>query len=255
VKRTSLDQYSNARVGGIEAIKLTAKDQVLDVRVTDGEGEVVLVSRGGRAIRFPEAEVPLMGRAAQGVRGIKLKPGERVAGMAVPRREGGELVLVTERGWVRRLSLDELQPQGRGGLGTVLLSPAKDTGDVAAAREVHPGEDLMAVTSGGRAVRVKLDAVPKAGRAGAAEKSVSITGNERIAEVTHVAERELPESPEDEPAFASPVSGDEDGGVEIEDAVAPPPSSNGSAPPDATAEPEPDPPARAAEDGELDLFA
>ncbi|MFL5539181.1 MAG: DNA gyrase subunit A, partial [Longimicrobiaceae bacterium] len=194
VKRTALDQYANARAGGIEAIKVTGKDAVADVRVTDGEGEVVLVGRGGRAIRFPEAEVPLMGRAAQGVRGIKLKPGERVAGMAVPRREGGELVLVTERGWVRRLSLDELQPQGRGGLGTVLLSPAKDTGDVAAAREVHPGEDLMAVTGGGRAVRVKVDSVAKSGRAGAPEKAVALTGGERVAEVTYVAEREQPES-------------------------------------------------------------
>ncbi|MFL5383590.1 MAG: DNA gyrase subunit A [Longimicrobiaceae bacterium] len=215
VKRTALDQYANARAGGIEAIKVTGKDAVADVRVTDGEGEVVLVGRGGRAIRFPEAEVPLMGRAAQGVRGIKLKAGERVAGMAVPRREGGELVLVTERGWVRRLSLDELQPQGRGGLGTVLLSPAKDTGDVAAAREVHPGEDLMAVTGGGRAVRVKVESIEKTGRAGTPEKVVTLTGGERVAEVAYVAERELRESagggeePASEEAEDAPDSGEE----------------------------------------------
>ena len=208
VKRTALDQYANARAGGIEAIKVAGKDAVADVRVTDGEGEVVLVGRGGRAIRFPEAEVPLMGRAAQGVRGIKLKAGERVVGMAVPRREGGELVLVTERGWARRLSLDELQPQGRGGLGTVLLSPAKETGDVAAAREVHPGEDLMAVTGGGRAVRVKVEAIEKTGRTGTAEKVVALTGGERVAEVAYVAERELPESPvSDEEPLAEEESG------------------------------------------------
>jgi len=177
------------------------------VGVTDGEGVVVLVGRGGRAIRFPEAEVQLMGRAAQGVRGIKLKAGEPVAGMAVPRREGGELVLVTERGWAKRLPLDELQPQGRGGLGTVLLSPAKDTGEVAAAREVHPGEDLMAVTGGGRAVRVKVESVAKSGRAGAPEKAVALTGGERVAEVTYVAEREQPES----------AVGDEEPAVEAEE--------------------------------------
>jgi DNA gyrase subunit A len=193
VKRTALDQYANARAGGIEAIKVASPDRVVEVRVTDGEGEVVLVGRGGRAIRFPEAEVPLMGRAAQGVRGIKLKAGESVAGMAVPRREGGELVLVTERGWAKRVPLDDLQPQGRGGLGTVLLSPAKDTGDVAAAREVHPGEDLMAVTGGGRAARLRVESIA-AGRAGAPEKAVTLTGGERVAEVTYVAERDRPEA-------------------------------------------------------------
>lgn len=194
VKRTALDQYANARVGGIEAIKVGAKDRVVEVRVTDGEGEVVLTGRGGRAIRFPEAEVPLMGRAAQGVRGIKLKPGEAVAGMAVPRREGGELVIVTERGWAKRVPLEELQPQGRGGMGIVLVSPAKDTGEVAAAREVHPGEDLMAVTGGGRAIRLRVESVAKAGRAGMPEKAVALIGGERVAEVSYVAERDRSQS-------------------------------------------------------------
>ncbi|HEU4561954.1 MAG TPA: DNA gyrase subunit A [Longimicrobium sp.] len=244
VKRTSLDQYANARTGGIEAIKLTGKDQVADVRQTDGEGEVILVGRGGRAIRFPEAEVPMMGRVAQGVRGIKLKDGESVVGVAVVRREGGELCLVTERGWAKRLPLDELQPQGRAGLGTVLHTPSKESGDVVAALESHPNEDLMAVTSGGRMVRVKLDAVPVAGRVGAAEKAVGITGNERISTVTYVAERELPETPgEDEviPAGAIVVVEDNGGaGNGDGDAPAPPtvsaeadaaePSANGSGP-------------------------
>ncbi|HVG45043.1 MAG TPA: DNA gyrase subunit A, partial [Longimicrobium sp.] len=221
VKRTALDQYANARAGGIEAIKIASPDSVVEVRVTDGEGEVVLVGRGGRAIRFPEAEVPLMGRAAQGVRGIKLKAGERVAGMAVPRREGGELVLVTERGWAKRLPLEELQPQGRGGLGTVLLSPAKDTGDVAAAREVHPGEDLMAVTGGGRAVRVRVESVAKSVRTGAPEKAVALTGGERVAEVTYVAERDRPEAAVgDEPEEAFTPA--EEPPVVVEEAVGEP---------------------------------
>jgi DNA gyrase subunit A len=219
VKRTGLDQYANARAGGIEAIKLASPDRVVEVRVTDGEGEVVLVGRGGRAIRFPEAEVPLMGRVAQGVRGIKLKAGESVAGMAVPRREGGELVLVTERGWAKRLPLDELQPQGRGGLGTVLLSPAKDTGDVAAAREVHPGEDLMAVTGGGRAARLKVEAIAKAGRAGAPEKAVTLTGGERVAEVTYVAERDRPEAAVgDEPEEEATIVAAEEPIIETDEA-------------------------------------
>jgi len=216
VKRTALDQYANARAGGIEAIKLPADDRVVDVRQTDGESELILVGRGGRAIRFPEAEVPMMGRAAQGVRGIKLKVGESVVGLSSARREGGELCLVTERGWAKRLPLDELQPQGRGGLGTVLHAPSKETGEVVAALEAHPGEDLMAVTSGGRMVRVKPDAAPLAGRAGAAEKTVSITGNERVATVTYVAERELPETPAGDEPPSAPTGG-EDVAADAED--------------------------------------
>ena len=236
VKRTSLDQYANARAGGIEAIKVGAKDRVVEVRVTDGEGEVVLMGRGGRAIRFPEAEVPLMGRAAQGVRGIKLKPGEQVAGVGVPRREGGELVIVTERGWAKRVPLDELQPQGRGGMGIALLSPAKDTGDVAAAREVHPGEDLMAVTGGGRAIRIRVESVAKAGRAGMPEKAVALTGGERVAEVAYVAERDRPESPVGDEAAAA--AGDSDDGTTVsldEPEIDPGPAAEG-APADAATE-------------------
>jgi len=222
VKRTSLDQYANARAGGIEAIKLTGKDVLVDVRQTDGEAEVILVASGGRAIRFPEGEVTMMGRVAQGVRGIKMKEGETVVGLAVARREGGELCLVTERGWGKRLPLDELQPQGRAGLGTALHAPSKETGPVVAALESHPGEDLMAVTTGGKMVRVKLDAVPMAGRAGAAEKAVGITGNERIATVGYVAERELPETPGDEDLAApgSITAAEGDDGESADDAPA-----------------------------------
>ncbi|HEX9936716.1 MAG TPA: DNA gyrase C-terminal beta-propeller domain-containing protein, partial [Longimicrobium sp.] len=136
-------------------------------------------------------------------------------------------------------------------------TPAKESGDVVAALEGHPGEDLMAVTSGGKMVRVKLDAVPAAGRAGAAEKAVGITGNERIATVTYVAERELPATPGGDgppPAGDIVVVEDTDGGAPVDDgdadappaasADAPEPSSNGGGP---------DTPA-AGGTAELDLF-
>ncbi|HEX8697135.1 MAG TPA: DNA gyrase subunit A [Longimicrobium sp.] len=205
VKRTPLDQYANAR-SGIEAVKLTAKDQVVDVRVTDGEGEVVLAGRGGRAIRFAEAEVPVQGRVSQGVRGIKLKDGEALAGMLVARHEGGEACLVTTRGWARRVPLDELAVQGRGGMGTVLLAPTKETGDLVALREVHAGEDLMAVTTSVRLLRLKPDSVPKSGRAGEPEKVLAFPGQERIVEVTPVAEREAATGEGDEDAGATALT-------------------------------------------------
>jgi hypothetical protein len=139
-------------------------------------------------------------------------------------------------------------------MGTALIAATKESGDLAAAREVHPGEDLMALTAGGRPVRIKMESVPKSGRAGAAEKSVALSGNERVADVAYVAERELPETPDaDEPPIA-PIAGIEPDAEaeetsEIADVV-PPPSSNGSAPPaDESEPPSPEP-----GDGELDLF-
>ncbi|HEX2205512.1 MAG TPA: DNA gyrase subunit A [Longimicrobium sp.] len=206
VKRTALDQYANAR-GGIEAIKLTGADRVVDARVTDAEGDLVLVGRGGRAIRFAVADVPVMGRVAQGVRGIKLKAGESLAGAAIARGDDAELCLVTERGAAKRLAMDDLAPQGRGGLGTVLLTPSKEVGEVAGARELHPGEDLMTVTTVGRTLRVKGAQVPKGGRADAPEKLLALTPHDRVAELTPVAERE--------PSGPRGGGGDDDEGMEL----------------------------------------
>ena len=129
------------------------------------------------------------------------------------RREVGELCLITDRGWAKRVALEDLAGQGRGGMGAPLVTPAKETGDVAAAVEVHAGEDLMAITGGGRTVRVKMDSVPKTARGGAPEKAVALTGNERVAAVTYVAERELPSAPpeeEESPPPPPPVSQEEE---------------------------------------------
>ena len=219
VKRTPVDQYANAR-GGIEAIKLTGNDRVVDVRLSDGEAEVIVAGRGGRAIRFSEGDVPVQGRVSQGVRGIKLKDGEAVAGMAIFRRDAAELCLVTGRGWAKRVSMDDLQPQGRGGLGTVLLTPAKETGELAAFREIHAGEDLMAVTAVGRTLRLKFAQVPLAGRAGAPEKVLPVSGHDRVLEVTPVAERE---ATGDDDEAGLPVVADLSS-----DSASTPPSPNGS---------------------------
>jgi DNA gyrase subunit A len=200
VKRTSLDQYGRPRAGGIEAISLKAGDRVVDARVTDGEAEVVVASSGGRAIRFREDEVPLMGRVAQGVRGIKLKAGETAAGLALVRRDA-ELCVVTDRGHARRVPLEELPVQGRGGMGTAVVGP-KD-GRVAGAREVHPGEDLMAVTAVGRTLRLTVAALGT--DALSPEPALPLSAHDRIVEVTPLAEPARARGDDDD-------GGDDDGG-------------------------------------------
>src|SRR5690606_3648675 len=101
VKRTSLDQFANIRAGGITAIRIQPDDALLDVQLSEGSNDVMLVTKQGRAIRFPEQDVPLMGRAAQGVKGIQLRKGDAVVGMVVVRREA-TLCTVTSQGYGKR---------------------------------------------------------------------------------------------------------------------------------------------------------
>jgi DNA gyrase subunit A len=196
VKRTSLDQYSRAR-GGIEAISLKAGDRVVDARITDGEHEVVLAGAAGRAIRFDEGEVPLQGRVSQGVRGIKLRGQDRVVGMAALRHEG-EVVAVTERGFAKRVPLAELALQKRDGQGNAIHTPGKEMGTLAGMRDVHAGEDLMAVTAVGRTLRIKTAAAPLGTRMSEPERTIAVSAHDRVVEITLLAERE-------------PKAGDDDG--------------------------------------------
>jgi DNA gyrase subunit A len=188
VKRTSLDQYARAR-GGIEAITLKAGDRVVDARITDGEHEVVLAAAGGRAIRFDEGEIPLQGRVSQGVRGIKLRGQDKVAGMAALRHEG-EVVAVTERGFAKRVPLAELPLQKRDGQGNAVHTPGKEMGTLAGLRDVHAGEDLMAVTAVGRTLRIKTDAAPLGTRMSEPERTIPVSAHDRVIEITLLAERE-----------------------------------------------------------------
>jgi len=195
VKRTSLDQYARAR-GGIEAISLKAGDRVIDARLTDGEHEVVLAASAGRAIRFPEEQVPVQGRTSQGVRGIKLRAGETAVGMAAVRHDT-ELLAVTERGFAKRLPVSDLPLQKRDGLGTALHAPTRESGTLAGLREVNGGDDVMAVTAVGRTLRVKGDAAPRGTRATEAELLLALSSHDRVVEVTPLAEREQRNDDED----------------------------------------------------------
>jgi DNA gyrase subunit A len=203
VKRTALDQYARAR-GGIEAISLKTGDRVVDVRITDGEHEVVLAAVGGRAIRFAEGEIPAQGRASQGVRGIKLKGGEHVVGMAALRHEG-ELIAVTERGFAKRVPLAELPLQKRDGQGNAVHTPGKEMGTLAGMRDVHAGEDLMAVTAVGRTLRLKTDAAAVGTRMSEPEHAIPVSAHDRVVEITSLAEREAKPEDDDGPETAPPL--------------------------------------------------
>jgi DNA gyrase subunit A len=186
VKRTTLDQYANIRSGGIAAIRVQPGDRLLDVQVSEGSNDVALVTQQGRAIRFGEEDVPLMGRVAQGVKGIQLRKDDAVVGMVVIRRES-TLCSVTEQGYAKRTPVSEYPPQKRGGLGTVTLDVNPKTGPLVAAKELLDGDELMVITASGSAVRVNAVDVPVQGRATQGKRVIATGAGDRVVEVARVA--------------------------------------------------------------------
>ncbi|MEX0892264.1 MAG: DNA gyrase subunit A [Gemmatimonadota bacterium] len=186
VKRTGLDQYANIRAGGIAAIKVQDGDRLLDVQLSDGSNDVVLVTSKGRAIRFPENDVPLTGRVSQGVRGINLRGGDEVVGMVVVRRDA-TLCCVTARGFAKRTPIGDYPVQKRGGLGTVTLDVGPKTGPLVGAKELQPGDELMVLSARGAALRATADEIPVQGRATQGKRVVALEGEDRVVEVARVA--------------------------------------------------------------------
>ena len=186
IKRTSLDQFANVRTSGIAAIKLTDDDKLLDVQQSDGMNDVVLITRQGKAIRFAEADVPSMGRTAQGVRGIQLRKDDAVIGMVVVRRDA-TLCTFTALGYAKRTGINEYPVQHRGGVGTITLDVSDKTGPLVAGKEVLPGDELMIIAASGAATRVSADDIPVQGRATQGKRVLPIAAGDRVVEVARVA--------------------------------------------------------------------
>ena len=186
VKRTTLDQFANVRSGGIAAIKLQSDDSLLDVQISDGGNDVVLVTRAGRAIRFPEADVPVMGRTAQGVKGMQLREKDAIVGMVVVRRDA-TLSTVTDQGFAKRTPVGEYPVQKRGGMGTITLDVNDKSGQLVAAKEILEGDELMVISASGAATRVTADEIPVQGRATQGKRVLAVSPGDRVVEVSRVA--------------------------------------------------------------------
>ena len=186
VKRTTLDQFANVRSGGIAAIKLQSDDSLLDVQISDGGNDVVLVTRAGRAIRFPEADVPVMGRTAQGVKGMQLRDKDAIVGMVVVRRDA-TLSTVTDQGFAKRTPVGEYPVQKRGGMGTITLDVNDKSGQLVAAKEILEGDELMVISASGAATRVTADEIPVQGRATQGKRVLAVSPGDRVVEVSRVA--------------------------------------------------------------------
>ena len=186
MKRTHLSEFSNPRSGGIIAAGVKTGDQIFDVAISDGNAEVMILSRAGRAIRFPEDQISLLGRTAQGVKGVGLRGNDAVVGMLMVRREA-QVLTITEDGMGRRTPVDEFPLQNRGGLGTMALAGDGEGGTLVSALEVVEGEDVMVVSAGGQVFRVPVTDVPEQRRRSRGKRVVSLAAGDRVVEVTRAS--------------------------------------------------------------------
>ena len=187
VKRTSISEFSRPRVGGVKAAGLKKDDTILDVALSDGTAEVMLLSRSGRAIRFPEDEISIVGRNAQGVKGMTLKDDE-VVGMLLIRRDSTVLT-VNEDGIGKRTEVSEFPLQKRGGLGTLAIPSGDEGSPIISVVEVMEADEVMVVTAGGQVSRAAADSVPVQGRRTQGKAIVTVTSGDRVVEVTRAEGR------------------------------------------------------------------
>jgi DNA gyrase subunit A len=193
VKKTELSAYANPRAGGIIALGLEEGDRLIAVHVTNGEEEVLLGTKKGLVIRFPEDNVRPMGRTAYGVKGIELESGDKLIAMeVVHRREGATLLTVTEHGFGKRTDLAEYRSQGRGGKGIITIQTTPRNGDVVAVMQVDPEDDVMIITAGGQIIRLQVANLRVIGRNTQGVRLIDLGSSDRLAAVAILREKDEP---------------------------------------------------------------
>lgn len=166
IKKTQLSAYSHPRAIGVNAIVMREDDEVVDVRLTDGNSEIIMANRGGRAIRFNEKTVRSMGRMSQGVKAMNLDEGDEVVGMITMTGAPEETVMVvSQNGYGKRSALDDYRITNRGGKGVKTMNITDKTGELVAIKNVNDGNDLMIINQSGVTLRLSVADVRVMGRA------------------------------------------------------------------------------------------
>ncbi|HXO15551.1 MAG TPA: DNA gyrase subunit A [Steroidobacteraceae bacterium] len=184
VKKTPLAAFSRPRSSGIIAVDLHDNDQLVGVAITDGEREIMLVSSGGKAIRFHEDEVRYMGREAAGVRGIRLGAGQDLIALIVVGE--GHVLTASAAGYGKRTPLADFPPHGRGGQGVIALQTSDRNGVTVAALQVMPGQEIMLISSTGTLVRTTVDEISVQGRNTQGVRLIRLGEGERLVGIERV---------------------------------------------------------------------
>lgn len=188
IKKTTLRAYSRPRSNGINAITIKEGDELLEAKMTDGQNEILLAKKSGKAIRFNESNVRPMGRTAAGVRGVKLEDEkDEVVGMVcVGSLEDETIMVVSEKGYGKRTAVEDYRITGRGGKGVKTLNITDKTGNLVAIKAVTTEDDLMIINRSGIAIRLPLEDVRVMGRATQGVRLIKLRDNDEIASVAKV---------------------------------------------------------------------
>jgi DNA gyrase subunit A len=189
IKRCRLTEFQNLRTNGLRAFDIEADDDLCWVHMTDGTSDIVMATEQGQAVRFPETEVRPMGRAAGGVRGINVEPGDKVVGMEVG-RPNIDLLVVSQNGYGKRTLLSEYPRHHRGGKGVIAMRVTAKTGPIADLKVVEPDDRLLIITSGGIVIRTRVEEIRRIGRATEGVRVINLGSEDRVASIEAVAKAE-----------------------------------------------------------------
>ncbi len=187
VKKTQVDAYSNPRKGGIIGINLSDDDELIAARMTSGSNEVILASKRGKAIRFPEDQIRAMGRTAGGVRGMALGDEDELVGMEIL-SPGATVLTVTERGYGKRTPLDDYRVQKRGGQGIITIRTSDRNGQVVGISQVVDDDEVMMITNGGKVLRCKVKSISTMGRATQGVRIMDLGDGEVLVSMARMAD-------------------------------------------------------------------
>lgn len=198
VKKTSLEAYSRPRVNGINAIGIREGDQLLEAKLTDGNSEIIMAVKSGKAIRFHESAVRNMGRTASGVRGMSLgHDDDELVGMVCIQEGEGDILVVSEKGYGKRSDLDDYRVTNRGGKGVKTLNITDKTGQLIAIKGVTDEDDLMIINRSGVMIRMEVEQLRVMGRATQGVRLINLKSSDEIASVAKVPTSDEDESLED----------------------------------------------------------
>ena len=191
IKKTSLEKYSRPRINGINAITIKENDELLEAKLTNGNSEILMAVKSGKAIRFEESKTRPMGRSASGVRGIKLKDdNDKVIGMVSVNDVSTDILVVSKNGYGKRSSLEDYRITNRGGKGVKTISITDKTGSLVAIKNVSDENDLMIINKSGIAIRMSVEKLRVMGRATQGVKLINLKGDDTIAAVAKVIKEE-----------------------------------------------------------------
>jgi len=192
VKKTPFAQYQNVRSNGLITINLDQGDELKWIRMTTGDNEVVISTSGGQAIRFHEKDVRPMGRVSRGVRGIRLRPSDRVIGMDVV-QDGSSIFVISKHGYGKRTKVAQFTPHARGGVGIRSAVVNSKTGDLIGVKTLNGDEsqEVIIVSSQGQTIRLGLKNIPELGRATQGVRIMRLNDGDQVVSLALVDAAEL----------------------------------------------------------------